>query len=233
VKGLPQRGFPYAVATSELRPSAEQRDVKVHVLRVDPKAIRPAGSAGTTEETPTVVSLFAPQHGALGLFWQDDVFLVAMESRGVKVAGGVPVNVANASQVAAVIGVEDLDGLLDWVEIPEGADRGLVESVDKLLTGLGCSKRIAIEHGGKALLGGTDLAGQSVAPPPPPFVRFVRGSTPSARLYFPSTPVVPASVWQPLQAKRVRYFPKAPKAAPSSSAPAPAAPPSAPASSSR
>ncbi len=231
VKGLPQRGFPYAVATTELRPSAEHSDVKVRVLRVDPKAIRPAGSAGTTEGTPTVVSLFAPQHGALGLFWQDDVFLVTTgDSRGVKIASGVPLNVANAAQVRAVLGVEDLDGLLDWVEIPEGAEREVVESVDRLLARLGCSKRIAIEHGGKALLGGSDLAGQSVPPPPPPFVRFVRGPTPSARLYFPSTPVVPASVWQPLQAKRVRYFPKAPKAAPSASAaPSPVQP--APASS--
>jgi len=250
VKGLPQHGFPYAIATTELRPSAERPAAKVRIVRIDPKAIRPAASAGTKEDTPTVASLFAPLRGPLSLWWQDDLFLVAASSdRGTKVASGVPVAVANAALVQVVACVEDLDGMLDWVELDATTpvDSVVLGAVDHLLAGLGCSTRLALEGGGRALLGGsTDLSGQVATPPAPPFVRFVRGQTPSARLYFPTTPVVSPSVWQPLQSKRVRYFPKPSKPAPAPSAsgsatpassvvpppPAPSAPAPAPAPSS-
>jgi hypothetical protein len=43
-----------------------------------------------------------------------------------------------------------------------------------------------------------------------PTVTLVRGEAPSARTLFPDTPVVPPEIWVPLQAKRVRYFPKHP-----------------------
>ncbi len=57
-----------------------------------------------------------------------------------------------------------------------------------------------------------------------PSVSFRYGQPPSARRYFPQTPIVSPQVWQPLQAQRVRYFrPKAapkPKASPATPAPA-------------
>ncbi len=238
VKGLPQHGFPYAIATTVLRPSSAHPAVRVRILRVDPKAIRPAGSAGTAEDTPTVVSLFAGARGPAQqtLAWQDEVFVIGsgIGPRATKVASGAPLGVANPSQVDTVAGVEDLDGMLDWVELdPGGAppDRVLLDAVDRLLAKLGCSSRIALDGAGKALLGGSvDMLGQPLAPPPPPFVRFVRGATPAARLYFQSTPVVSPSVWQPLQSKRVRYFPKPQKPSPAASGSA-STPPPAPSSS--
>jgi hypothetical protein len=129
--------------------------------------------------------------------------------------------------------LEDLDGMLDWVEFDgEAADAPLLAAVDRVLGKLGCATRVALEGGAKALLGGTtDLAGVVAAAPSAPFVRFVRGATPAARPYFASTPVVSPSVWQPLQSKRVRYFPKPPKPSPSASGSA-ATPTAAPSASS-
>jgi hypothetical protein len=45
-------------------------------------------------------------------------------------------------------------------------------------------------------------------------VRLVRGAAPDAHPIFTDTPIVPIQVWQPLQAKRIRYFykPAAPPA---------------------
>ena len=87
----------------------------------------------------------------------------------------------------------------------------------------------------QAFLGGgagaLDIAGDPVAAPVAPgggaapagplaptsrWVRMVRASAPDAHPVFTDTPIVPIQVWQPLQMKRVRYFPK------------PAAPPPAP-----
>lgn len=225
VKGLPQHGFPYAVATTEVRPSLEHAAAKVRVLRMNPKAIRPAASAGTAEDTPTVVSLFADVRGPLTVSWQGEVFVAGTTGRApgagpsTLIAAGVPVAVAIPAQVRAVVGVEDLDGMLDWAELSGEADRPLVEAVDRLLASLGCTTRIVLEGKARALLGGSvDLSGQPASPLAPPFVRFVRGATPAARPYFASTPIVGPGVWQPLQSKRVRYFPRPTKPVPSASA---------------
>jgi hypothetical protein len=69
------------------------------------------------------------------------------------------------------------------------------------------------------MLGGTlDAAGDPLPVAVAPSARLVRAHAPDAHTIFPDTPIVPASVWQPLQAKRVRYFYKPPPAT-SASAP--------------
>jgi len=222
VKGLPQHGFPYALATTELRPNPETPSQRVRVLRLDPKAIRPAASAGTTAETPTVVSLFARAVAPVSLWWRDEIFLSGgSPGPGARrVASGVPLGTAVPKDAGAVVGVEDLDGMLDWIEI-DGAsevDAQLLRSLDRLLAGLGCSRRLALDAGAIALVGGsTDLRGTPASPPSMPFVRFVRGTTPAAHAYFADTPIVGPTVWQPLQSKRVRYFPKPSPPAPAGS----------------
>jgi hypothetical protein len=60
-----------------------------------------------------------------------------------------------------------------------------------------------------ALGGDTDLAGAPTnAPSGPTAVRLVRADAPAARRIFEETPVVPFSVWYPLQQQRIRYFKK-------------------------
>jgi hypothetical protein len=119
----------------------------------------------------------------------------------------------------------------------------------------GCSSRMLVPGDARALLGGTlDASGE-----PGPSAgtastaRLVRAAAPGAHPAFEKTPVVPPSVWQPLQNQRVRYFRKpakdaakdagAPKpedptpptggAGPSPSTPSPAHPPTPPGGDSR
>ena len=69
----------------------------------------------------------------------------------------------------------------------------------------------------RALPGGTlDLSAEAASPPGADAVSLVRGRAPDAHPVFADTPLVPVSVWQPLQAKRVRYFYK-PAASPTAS----------------
>jgi hypothetical protein len=115
----------------------------------------------------------------------------------------------------AAVGVQDEDGMLLWVEVPPAAaaDRATDQAMDSFLERLGCSTRMFVDGNARALPGGNrDAAGNLLPQPPEPAVaRLVRAKAPAAHAAFEDTPIVPIQVWQPLQAKRVRYFLKVPK----------------------
>jgi hypothetical protein len=252
-RGLPQHGFPYALATAW----AKAGDVKLRVVRADPRAMRPAAAAG---EGPTVLVLQGGGRGAVSLWWSRGVFSVATSApaaEAVALMGGVPAASAQGIESArAAVGVEDEDGMLVWVELPDGvaASGQTARAMDALLARIGCTSRMMVPGGARALLGGTlDAAGEPARqatrvdrgggggggatpthePAAPPThetnVRLIRDRAPDAHPMFTDTPIVPLPVWQPLQAKRVRYFYK-PAPAPSASASnttAPSSPPGA------
>src|SRR5208282_1674049 len=87
VKGLPQHGFPYAVATTSVRLTPQ---VHARVLRVDPRTVVPAGSSGTTADTPTVVSFFGTPRDETGIWLSGDVFITGTSAPpgAMRVAGG-------------------------------------------------------------------------------------------------------------------------------------------------
>jgi hypothetical protein len=219
-KGLPQHGFPYAMATAWTRPDPEHPASKVRAVRVDPRTVRHAGSSGTTADTPTVISFVgsgkAPKTGELGLWLANGVFLIGGsapdDNPGAALAIGVPVSAPPAMTSRVAVGVHDEDGMLEWIELfPEvHADAKTALLLDKQLERSGCSMRMLVPGDARALLGGSLDPSGDPAPPAgtAPTARLVRGSPPGAHLAFDSTPVVPPAVWQPLQMQRVRYFRK-------------------------
>jgi hypothetical protein len=79
--------------------------------------------------------------------------------------------------------------------------------MNELLQQLGCSQRMIFAAGAQAIVGGAmDATGHALGRPLPIVARLVRTQAPGAHPAFVDTPVVPIQVWQPLQAKRVRYF---------------------------
>ncbi len=229
MKGLPQHGFPYAMAVTALHPDPQHGDLKVRALRIDPRTVVPAGSAGTTADTPTIVTFVAPRTAGTAkverrAWFANGVFLVGANepaTDATTLADGVLVTSPAASTARAAVGVQDEDGMLDWIELaPETAPSATSAKVmDALLARAGCSSRMLVTGESRALLGGTlDLAVQ-------PFeaaigataARLVRGAAPGARLAF-DTPVVPPAVWQPLESQRVRYFRRPAKKSASSAA---------------
>jgi hypothetical protein len=217
-QGLPQHGFPYAVATTSVLADPQRPDVRLRVLRADPRTMTPSDRAPV--ERPTVLSLWGPPHGTLTLWWSPGAFAIAAvrpANDATPLVGGEPLGGLRASSARVAAGVQDEDGTLDWVELAAGttADASTASAMDALLERLGCTARIALLGDARALLGGDlDLGGNEVPQPPPAVARLVRTQAPDAHPIFLDTPIVPVQVWQPLQAKRVRYFYKPPPSPP-------------------
>jgi hypothetical protein len=212
-RALPQHGFPYALATTWLRADARAGS-KLLVLRADPRTMKPWAAGGA--QAPTVLSFTAGTRGTLSLWWSAGAFSIGATgpaSEAAVLAGGVPLTSALAATARAAVGVQDADGMLLWVELaPEArsADAQAAREMDALLERLGCSTRMSLPGDARALLGGSvDLSGVSVTDATPPIgSRLVRARAPDAHALFEATPIVPIQVWQPLQAKRVRYLSK-------------------------
>jgi len=223
-KGLPQHGFPYAIAVT----TAQAGGHALRVVRADPRTMRPGDAH---DASPTVLALAAPDRpepGAPSLWWGSSVFSVGPTSPAkdaVRLTAGVTVHAAAATQARAAVGVQDEDGMLVWVELAPGdrPDARTAATMDGLLESLGCSGRMLLRGDARALLGGTlDAAGDplpaSSAGTSPPTTWLVRAHAPDAHGVFGDTPIVASTVWQPLQAKRVRYFYKPPPATSGSAA---------------
>lgn len=220
-KGLPQHGFPYALATTWVH-SPARADLKLRVVRADPRTMKPAGAGADAD--PIVLELEGPPRGDLTLWWSGSVFSVAPSAPtkdATRLASGYPATLAPAATARSAVGVQDEDGMLVWVELPENerADAMTAAAMDALLQSLGCTERMSVPGESRALPGGTlDAAGEPLRTPPSTVAaHMVRAQAPDAHAIFESTPIVPVSTWQPLQAKRVRYFYK-PAPSPSASA---------------
>ncbi|MFO0676414.1 MAG: hypothetical protein U0169_07760 [Polyangiaceae bacterium] len=230
-KGLPQHGFPYATAVTTYRPDPKAPNVKVRVARVDPRTLAPAGAKGTTAESPTVLAFFEPKkvRRPLGLVMSNGVFLVTDEAKSpaTHLVSGAPFKGLSADvPVRGAVGVQDEDGMLVWIEVAEGAQSTdpVASVLDAFLARLGCSSRMALVGDTHALLGGAfSLSGDPAPAHDAADARLVRGTAPGARSFFDETPIVGPTTWQPLQAKRVRYFKKHESKKPDAGAPAPSA----------
>ena len=218
-RGLPQHGFPYAIATTSVHCDARP-GLELRVVRADPRTVRPA----TTADAPTVLALDGAPKGDVSLWWASGVFSVSMSPPtrdATKLLGGYGATTAPAATARAAIGIQDEDGMVVWVELPPDAkpDAATATAMDRLLEKLGCSTRMLVAGEARALPGGSlDASGGPLAAaPPPPAVRLVRAHSPDAHPFFEGTPLVDIEVWRPLQAKRIRYFYK-PTPSPSASA---------------
>jgi hypothetical protein len=231
-KGLPQHGFPYALATTWVRPSVRRPELRVNVLRADPRALAPAagpahgepGGAAAADDG-TVLAFAAPARGSSVLWWSDETFAIAPDApapHALPLAAGYPLEDRRAAGVRAAAGVQDDDGMLVWVELPADvpSDAEGVAALSAALERAGCSVRIGVPGEAHVALGGTlDINGGATARPDAATARLVRGRAPDGRAIFPDTPIVPIQVWQPLQAKRVRYFYKPATSASSTATP--------------
>lgn len=225
LSGLPQHGWPYAVATSWVRPDANRPETKLRLLELDPDTLRAAKGG---DEDKTVV-VFHPeretQHGGPGVWLDGRHFVVATTApsgAATRIAEGLP----GGARAAAALGI-DGGGMLVYAEVataPRPAEDA--DLLKRLLGSRGARQVVLLEHPLGAALGGErDLSGQPVAQSAEQ-VRLVRRKAPGARRIFPGTPIVPVATWYPLQAKRIRYFHK-PKPKPdpggAGAAPGPAA----------
>ncbi len=228
-KGLPQHGFPYALATTIIRPDAKHPEIHARVLKVDPRTVKVATEKSDGKHTVLTLSAGAkPEKGTTQLWLAMGSFAIGPTSPGPSAvplfSGELPKADALAN-ATALAGVTDDDGTLVMViaDAPSGP------ALRAILQQLGCSQVIIPPKGLDVRPGGSlDLAGELAKTPlSGSIVTLERAQAPAARELFPSTPVVDPNVWQPLQAKRVRYFGKGKKPVRPGAPPTPA--PTAPA----
>ena len=213
LKGLPQHGFPYALAMTEVRPDGARPDAKVRVLKVDPKLVTSASAAkATTAKTVAVLDAGEEEKGdhVASLWHSSGAFSIAPSAPvpdAVRLASGA----ADPGAAVAAVGVNDEDGMLVYVELvtppqaPTAADGKLLSD---LLKKAGCSTHVFLKAPWSLALGGdTSLAGAAMHPPAGAgAVRLARVTGAGAGRFFEDTPVVPFDKWYPLQQKRIRYF---------------------------
>ncbi|MRG91795.1 hypothetical protein [Polyangium spumosum] len=214
VKGLPHHGFPYALATTELRFDAARPDRKARVVKIDPRTVSAARATGQDTSKTVVVLDAGPAEagaGAASLWASPGAFAIgdAPPVEGaIRLATGSP----SAAVAAAAVGVNDKDGMLLYVELVSPADASAADAkaLDELLKNAGCSTRLLLGKPLALALGGdTDLAGAAVHPPQgPTAVRLTRSEAPGGRRFLEDAAIVPFNTWYPLQQKRIRYFKK-------------------------
>lgn len=221
LKGLPQHGFPYALALTEIRPDATRPDLKARVLQVDPRMVSAAPAADKGKGAKTVIVVDAgekPAGEAISLWHSAGAFSIGKDAPvadAVRLAsGGAP----SGAPASAAVGVSDEGGMLVYIELtnpPPQVTAADGKMLSEYLKKLGCSSRMLLAKPLPAALGGdSDWAGNPIHPPSGPgAVRLLRAEGAGGRRVFEDTPVVPFDVWYPLQQKRIRYFKKPQQAA--------------------
>jgi hypothetical protein len=198
-KGLAQHGFPFALATTTLRPDRARPELRLRLLKIDPTTVK-LGADGQQGETVVMLqNAAAPRAGEAALWWKPGGFALG-KSPG---AGAVALLGAGAGGEAA-LGI-DGDGMLIYAEVEAGSADA--EALDRALKGLGCTQRMGLAKGLAPLQGGTTaLSGSPGKRLGEREVRLLRAQAPGGQRLFADTPVVPMSEWSPLQHKRIRYF---------------------------
>lgn len=232
VKGLPQHGFPYALALAEVPLGSGGR---ARVLKVDPRMVTPrqrearrrqAASAGgdgrTAEDDPKVVVALAPptmaaDEASLSIWSTPDAFAVGSEEPlpgALRLLSGT--DARGAADVSAVAGVQEEEGMLVYAQVMATGDSSERPATAPVADLVGLLERLGVvapvvlaEPVDLALGGDTGLSGAATRLPPGvvPVVLY-RKPGPGARRVFPGTPVVPLKEWYPLQSRRIRYFKK-------------------------
>jgi hypothetical protein len=206
VEGLPQHGWPYAVATTNLRADAKDPEFRVGLIKLDPKLVRVARAGdvdpkivvelrGQGEADPGQVTLYHADGSGFHIAYQP-------RAKGAeRVASGFPADAPAAKDATAAMGIDET-GALIYARVTGGQHAsGDGERLASLLAELGCQTTLFMTRPVAALLGNAGEA--SLAPGLG--VRLVRAEGPGARRLFPDTPIVKPTKWAPLQQKRVRY----------------------------
>ncbi len=208
VKGLPQHGYPYALASGEIGFGGG----RARILALDPRLLKTQPVSAPAGATVAIVDAGVADPGD-SLWHSAGAFSVGPTPPVADAVRLVSTPSAHPTLAAGALGVRDDDGMLLYAEPPAPVAPAELEALMKLL---GCSTKLLLATPWDLALGGdTNLAGQAVHPPGgPSAVRLARAAGPSAGRMFEDTPVVPFDVWYTLQQKRVRYFKKREDATP-------------------
>ncbi|HLV20182.1 MAG TPA: hypothetical protein VKZ49_04850 [Polyangiaceae bacterium] len=207
VDGLPQHGWPYAIATTWVRPDAARAESKVNLVKLDPKMVRLTDNV--SDEDAVVLAVRHPRGGSddsPALWLSAGKFEISPKAPGMlakRISSGLAFATASSGTARAAVGVGSHDGMLYYLEVataPSPDRDGAL--LDRLLADLGCDERMLLDEPlGVAIGGKRDLGGHPVKRTRNALY-FVRGEGPGARRIFTDTPIVPPHTWYALQKRR-------------------------------
>lgn len=199
----PSAGFPYAFATTSLRPDPARPETKVRVMKLDLKVVAAEPVPSSDDDASALVSLSLPElsGGARALLLDEGRARLGTPEEGA-VALGADVDTPGVRAAWGTVAGEILV-YAEVVTAPDPArDRAMLSS---LLERIGCGSSVfSADPARLALPGGRDLAGHPVdsahfAGPERRLLRFVRRPWPAQRRLFTDTPIVPPAAWYALQ----------------------------------
>lgn len=199
-QGLPQHGWPHAVATSFLRPDPARPHTRVGLIKLDGKYLIVAREG---ERGKTVIELRSVYAEGNATLWHapSTGFQVAASppsSDATRVTTGSLFGSSEGQHALAAIGVDGA-GMLLYARITAAPDPSRDAALlASLLKRLGVTAVLVLPGPLGASLGGDDATPESQHQG----VRFLRTEGPRARRIFPETPIVPPTVWAPLQQRR-------------------------------
>ena len=122
VEGLPQHGWPHAIATTNLRPDTHRPRTRVGLIKLDPKFIR---MERLGDVAPKVVIEFRSVASDTPLsLWHSDVagFTIGKDPPGpgaMRVTSGIAAAAPEAARAQAALGI-DRAGMLVYARVTEG-----------------------------------------------------------------------------------------------------------------
>ncbi|MDQ2644093.1 MAG: hypothetical protein M3020_09780 [Myxococcota bacterium] len=218
--GLPQFGWPNAVATTNVRPDVSRPSTRVGLLKIDPKQVR-LERADDAEPKRVVEFRFALASGGSALWLSPTrgfaIDPTAPEPSAQRITAGIPVGAPEAARAQAAIGIDEA-GMLIYARLTEGPDprRDSALLLD-LLRRLRCDQVLLLPRPLGATLGASSAEkadasvtsapetredAQASATPSTLRVTLVRNEGPGLRSLFPDTPIVGPKTWAPMQQRR-------------------------------
>ncbi len=205
IQGLPQFGWPAAVATTNVRPDDSRPHARVGVIKIDPKYVRieRAGDANPQR----ILDFRSVQNEGSATLWHSESqgFVIAPrvpEPSAVRVTGGFLPTLEDSQRAQAALGV-DRAGMLVYARITEGPEPGKDGALLlALLRRLHCENVLLLPRPLGAVLWGPDTAPLPAGETDR--ITFIRAPGPSVRRLFPDTPIVGPKRWALLQQRRVQ-----------------------------
>ncbi|MFZ5891510.1 MAG: hypothetical protein ACOY0T_10705 [Myxococcota bacterium] len=203
--GLPQHGWPYAIATTNVRPDRARPYARVGLIKIDPKFVRLERPGDVTPKRILEFrSVLAEGSNAL---WHSEtrgwvIADKAPEPLALRVTAGFSRAPDAEAHAQAAVGI-DSAGMLVYARLTEGPEPGRDGALLlALLNRMTCTEVLLLPRPLGAVVSnpderpnpGAELSG----------VALVRAEGPGARRVFPDTAVVLPKRWAPLQQKRVQ-----------------------------
>ncbi len=205
VVGLPQEGWPYALATTAVRPDRARPETKVYVLKVDPAVLE---LASPSSAAPTILTIVPRREAASdSTLWLSRRHAVVADERPDAEAVLVASGTSRADHVVAAAGV-DADGMLVYAEVataPNPTRDGAL--LNQVLDAARCASRLFFDAPLGIGLGGTRDLSDHPAKSSANALRLTRTVEPRLRRIFTETPILPPRDWMPAQ-RQTRFWPK-------------------------